>query len=803
MMASIKNTMSCDRIVFFKLKRIATSIIFGLFWAPASAEKLDFSFMQGGGETERRQWKALEDHPAAGLYYLDVSLNERKTGRYTLKVSMEDENGLCLSMDWLKKAKIFIDEKYFRGAYDSNRLCYVLSKANDTRVELDIATQSLSLTLPQISLVDIPVDTEWDYGVTALKLNYNGNFNVDQLGINSFAAGTLSANLGQWTINGNATASSGSREVSVVSASKPLKSIGGDLVIGKVQAGSSLLGNASIYGAMLSSNNSMRPNEIGYSPVFSGVAKSYARVTLMQAGSTIYSEPIPPGPFAIRNAKLLNSGDVTMIISEENGEKSHELFPLTVMTGLLTPGKSSYSLSFGKQDKVENSQQALGSVFSASYGYGLSDYTVKGDALLNSYYQGFAVSMASNLGKWGGVSVSGAYARALYEKQKNRQGSIGQLNYSNSFQSGTNLRIGWSRKLSQDYIDFSNLISSYSSNKQESKNLVRRNQLNININHNLNRKMGFGFSGWRRDYWQSNRVESGYSGTLTTQIKGISLSLGASVNRSSRGSSRQLSVLLSTSIPLMLFERKVSTFGSIRTALDGGASVSGGLSAPLDERTSISSSSSLTTDRNIQSSLSGSYSGDKANLAMNINQSPRSTTGSVSITGSVLALPTKSAVILSREATDTVAVINVKNTGGVKVIGGSAESDENGNLVVPLNSYQNNLIAVDSSTLPNSVELNETSQSVIPSHKSVTWIDFDTKLIQRYIFQIRKADGSFVPSGTWAYSKDGGLIGFIAQNGVLMINAEERLDELRVGDQCMIGASKIEHVANLQEVVCE
>lgn len=68
--------------------------------------------------------------------------------------------------------------------------------------------------------------------------------------------------------------------------------------------------------------------------------------------------------------------------------------------------------------------------------------------------------------------------------------------------------------------------------------------------------------------------------------------------------------------------------------------------------------------------------------------------------------------MFSRTSADTVAVVNVKNTPGVKVTSGNGETDKDGNLVVPLNSYNWNTVTVDAGTLPLDTELGNTSQKM-------------------------------------------------------------------------------------------
>ncbi|MXF28794.1 fimbria/pilus outer membrane usher protein, partial [Escherichia coli] len=112
--------------------------------------------------------------------------------------------------------------------------------------------------------------------------------------------------------------------------------------------------------------------------------------------------------------------------------------------------------------------------------------------------------------------------------------------------------------------------------------------------------------------------------------------------------------------------------------------------------------------------------------------------------GAVLAVPAAKDIMFSRTTGDTVAVVNVKDTPGVKVTSGDGQTDGDGNLVVPLNSYDWNTVTIDAGTLPLNTELTNTSQKVVPTDKAVVWMPFDALKVKRYLLQVKQRDGEFV-----------------------------------------------------------
>jgi outer membrane usher protein FimD/PapC len=159
-------------------------------------------------------------------------------------------------------------------------------------------------------------------------------------------------------------------------------------------------------------------------------------------------------------------------------------------------------------------------------------------------------------------------------------------------------------------------------------------------------------------------------------------------------------------------------------------------------------------------------------------------------------------VILGKNISDTVAVVNVDKAAGVTLLGGVDKTDGNGNLIVPLSRYQQNILTVDASSLPADTELAVTSQKIRPTGSSVTYLPFEAVHVKRYLLQVRQSDGSFISPGVWATSESGAPLGFVTNNGVLLINSVETLSSLYFPG-CQVPASQLRETAVLQEVKCE
>ncbi|HBB6736695.1 F4 (K88) fimbrial usher FaeD [Salmonella enterica subsp. enterica serovar Aberdeen] len=800
--------------VFFRRAALALAVSASFASATAVAEeKLDISFIQGGAGVNPEVWAALNASYAPGRYLVDLSLNGKDTGKQILDVTPEDSEVLCLPEVWLTKAGIYVSADYFREGYDATRQCYVLTKAPSVSVDFDVSTQSLALSIPQKGLVKMPENVDWDYGTSAFRVNYNANANTGRNNTSAFGSADLRANVGRWVVSSAVTATGGdsgdnSATVNMFTATRAIRALSADLAVGKTSTGDSLLGSTGTYGISLSRNNSMKPGNLGYTPVFSGIANGPSRVTLTQNGRLLHSEMVPAGPFSITDVPLYTSGDVTMAVTEENGREYVQNFPLSVMAGQLSPGQHEFSIAAGIPDEDSDLK---GGVFAASYGYGLDGLTLRTGGVFNQDWQGASAGAVLGLGYLGAVSADGTYVTAKY-RDGSRNGNKMQFSWSKQLPlTNTGLRMSWSRQ-SAEYED----MSSFDPTElwgQENHGRRTKDEWNVGISQPVGGLFSLSVSGWQRNYWPAsttdrywyrdvNGKDIGITGTLSTQIKGVSLNLGWSGSRNTQGENNW-SASASVSVPFMLFERRYSSSTAVSTSKDGGTGFSTGMSGSLNDRFSYGFGGGRDSGGGVSSYLNASYSADRAYLSGTLNHSQSGgTSGSVSASGSVLAVPAAQGIMFSRTTGDTVAVVNVKDTPGVKVTSGNGETNGDGNLVVPLNSYDWNTVTIDAGTLPLNMELSTTSMKVVPTDKAVVWMPFDALKIKRYLLQVKQRNGEFVPGGTWARDSRNTPLGFVANNGVLMINAVDAPGDITLG-QCRIPAAKLQDTEKLQEITCE
>ncbi|ARR51831.1 outer membrane usher protein PefC (plasmid) [Photobacterium damselae subsp. damselae] len=777
---------------------IILGVVIALHGAGAMATEFDLSFIQGGGQVDPSVLSNLSSNYISGRYLVDVGFNNRAIGKRIVTVTDKDRDSLCLSELWFKDAGFAINPEFYAPYFNQARQCYVISDEPNTKMDFDFSTQSIHFDIPQKGLAKkVQKISDWNYGMSAVRLNYNANASVNDIGTTVYSSTGVKVNVGHWVATTSIGISDDNIDILMVTATRALRGLNADLTLGKTSISNSLVGGGSLLGGGVASNSSMRANDIGYTPIFSGVANSNARVTLSQNGSTIYSEMVPPGPFEIGNASLLSSGDVTMTITEKDGTVRTQLFPLTIVPNMLNPGETEYSINVGLRDD-NGSEHQLGGLFAAgSFGYGFNDYTLKSSALLHTHYAATGVSMVRGLGEWGALSTEGSYSYAQYENGRDLTGGKFSLTYSKAFNESTNLQFIGSQYTSREYVEFSEFspwkIKDIDTNKQKT-------QYQLSLSHRINKTVSTGLSAWHRIYWGDKDSGSGVSLSLSSGFEHFSLSLGG--NYSQNGDNKNYGMSLSVSVPFEAWGQKYSSYGNVSINDAGNQTYTTGISSNIGDRFDYSASMGWSNSNSDKSySLNTDYRGERALLRGQLSSNGKKVTGSASVSGSAIILPEQRDFIFTRDISDTIAIANVKDALGVEFTSSPYPTNDKGNAVIPMTGYKLNRVTLNGSTLPLDTELLTTDQTVVPTAGAVVFLPFDSVKVKRYLFQIKQKNGEFVPNGTWATSASDVPLGFIAQNGILFVNSVDELTGLKLG-QCVIKGSDIKDTDKLQEVIC-
>lgn len=803
-----------------------------------SATELNTAFLQGTTDVP----SVLRDgvkYPA-GQYYVDVSLNGVRTGRMTLSVSPEDEQAgqLCLSPEWLQNAGIFFKPEAYQDTFDPVRGCYLPGRKDNTKVSFDLGAQSLDFGIPQAWLAEKNDAARWDYGISGLRVKYNGNFNQNiqsrnkqgynyDDALNAYGSFNTSLNVGRWILSSdmNATRSTWGSEFTTnnLTLSTAISQVKGDLLLGRSQTRTELFSDFDFYGAALRSNTNMRSWQTrAYAPVITGVASTTSRITITQGGYTIYSRVVPSGPYQLEDINSTSNGNLVVTVEDDGGRKTVTEYPVATLPSLLRPGDYNYNLAVGQRNDSDRLSEAFrsgnGTFGLASLDWGLSSTTLNMATLLHSGYQAAGLGVTQSMGAWGALALSVNGSRADYDDGSRRQGVSATVKYAKSFTNKTDIQLLTYRYQSPGYTEFASWNPEYGDRRK----IFDPDGLGLNdhyvwfdgrekaryearINHRMDNIYLSG-SFWQQSYWNRSQDAVGASlSASTTILDGVSLYLSGNYSRSAWSTRDDYSGSLGVSIPFSLGGVRHYSSNSVGYSRYNGASFNTSASATLNERFSYGVSAGTDEKSNHTAGATASYAFDRMQTNLAVSQSRYTTTLSGNVSGSAIATA-QTGLLLTKEASDTVAVVRIKDTPGV-TFNGSLPTNSRGSTVLYLTGYNPTTISINPENVPDSAELLNTSYDVVPTEKAIIYREFGFQNVLRYIVRVRDAQGNVLTGGS-AATEQGLDAGFITSNGVLLMNLLAAPKTITVsqssGKQCRFSAAGLkENTGTVQEIRCE
>ncbi|WP_063101995.1 PefC/AfrB family outer membrane usher protein [Escherichia coli] len=751
----------------------------------------------------------------AGQYYVDVVVNNDNVGKTSLTISADEEQAgmLCLSPEWLKTASVPIRFDNYTTEYHSQKQCYQLARDPYTRVDFNYGNQALIFSIPQTAVIDKTDNSQWDYGVNAFRLRYNGNVNhASGQQTSAYAGAALSMNVGRWVLDSNMSGTRTShgdtdfavRDAVLSTAIGPIRS---DLRIGKSWTRNDQFADFGFYGVSLRSNSNMAPWESrGYAPLISGVANTTSRITITQNGYTMYSRVVQPGPYELNDVRPVGNGDLEVTVEDANGRKTVTRYPVTTLPTLLRPGELQYDLSLGRRvsrSDIKNpfSEDDRGVVWSGSLAYGVGSTTLSGASILHNRYRSGGISITQALGGFGAVSVGGGLSQAEYDSKETVRGHSINAKYAKSFTDTTNLQLMAYRYQSRGFVEFAdfNPTDSYRRDNQKSRYEMQLTQ-RLPWNNTLS------LSGWREDYWNSQGYSSGaLLGAGFTLFDDVSFSLSAGYSKSPYREKEDYSGSLSVSIPFSTGGAKYYNISSVSHSSGSDTRFQTTVQGNPTDRLGYSVSAAASDKGSRSTSASANYDFDAVQTGAGISQDRHTTSVDGRIAGSIVATA-ESGLLFTRDQSSTMGVVRVPDVAGVR-FNGSPETNSKGYTVVGLSDYSQNRIDIDMQYVPDSLELGVTSHSVVPTEKAVIYREFGASHVKRYFLQVRNRQGQLLSGGN-ARTEQGLDAGFIARNGVLSMSLLAEPKEVNVslgeGKTCRIAMSDIRPGADkVQEVRCE
>ncbi|MGP3592745.1 PefC/AfrB family outer membrane usher protein [Vagococcus sp. WN89Y] len=810
--------MSCPQI--FRLSALSLGLLHATLGAASESvadgdTELETAFLQGTAVVPSVLKKGMM-YPA-GEYYVDVVVNNENVGKTRLNISSQEEKAgmLCLSPEWLKRAGVPIRLESYSQEYNAQADCYELARNPYTRVDFHYGNQSLIFSIPQSLVISQTDPSQWDYGVDALRLKYDGNVG-HQSGQQTSAYGSalLNVNMGRWVFDSSMSGSrnsDGKTDFAVRDAtlSTALSALRSDLRFGKSWTRNDLFSDFGFYGATLRSNRDMTPWETrGYAPLISGVAASTSRITVTQNGYTLYSRMVPPGPYELDDLRPVGNGDLEVTIEDDSGRRTVTRYPVTTLPTQLRPGELQYDISVGRKSSQSDIEKPFsdgdrGVFSSASLAYGFGSTTLSTATILHNKYRAGGVSVTQQLGELGAISVGGSLAQAKYDHHGIKRGHSISAKYARSFADTTNLSLIALRYQSKGYVEFAQFDPT---DRYGHYRYNQKSRYEMQLTHRLTKYSNLSLSAWREDYWQQPGHAVGAAlGSGITLFDDVYFSLNAGYNKYPYQEKKDYTVSLSMSVPFTLGGIRHYSNSSVSHSSISGTQFQASATGMPSDRLNYSVSAGASDKGSRSASASVNYGFDAVQTGMSVSQSRDSTSLTGNISGTVVATA-QSGLLLTRDQSDTMGVVRVPNVAGMR-FNGSPATNSKGYTVVGLSDYSQNRIDVDMENVPDDLDLDVTSYSVVPTEKAVVYREFGANYVKRYFLLVKDRMGRLLSGGD-ARTEQGLDAGFISRNGVLSMSLLSEPKEVKVslgeGRECRIPMAGIKPgVEKVQEVHCE
>lgn len=733
----------------------------------------------------------------AGEYLTDVWLNDDLLGteRLTFSKMTDGHVAVCMTTALLARLNIRASALHSTDKLSAGQCTPVEQVIPSAHLTWDSGQQKLVIAVPQEDLENtargsVPPSL-WQNGSAAAFASYNASAYQSESGGQTFNSQYLSLNsglnLGGWYLrhNGSLTnqTGSGSRYQSINTyIQHDVTPVRGRFLAGQANTSGRLFDSLSYTGVSLFSDDQMLPeSQRGYAPEIRGIARSSARVTVRQGGNVIYETTVPAGAFVINDLYPTGyGGDLNVTVREADGSESSFLVPYASVADLLRPGASRYEAVAGKyrQPNGRDGQP----FYQATWQQGITNIlTLYGGTQFSDGYQAYQAGSAVST-PLGAVALDVTQAMTSTNRDK-LSGQSYRITY-NKLVSDTqsNIALAAYRFSTRDYLDFAQAMEYQNLQKGDAvyAGLLYRtkNRYSLTLSQGLAEGWGtLSVTGLSQNYWDRTGNDMQYQFGYSNRWKRVSYSLTAARNRAPEGS-MQTSWLVSFSVPLG-DERPVTFSSALSHDSGGGLAEQVSLAGTAGESQQMSWGVSGTHSE--QGGSTGSVSGQYLSPWTTVNASAGagrdSRTFSAGFSGAVVAHP--HGVTLTPYTSDTWVVVNAPGAAGAEVSSyPGLKLDHWGNAVMPASMpYQKNTVSLDPKGLSDRVELESTTQNVVPRAGAVVVAEFATQQGYALLLTPARPEGG-LPFGTMVTDNQGNTAGMVGQGGMVYARVKDRSGKL-------------------------
>ncbi|MFN3066993.1 fimbria/pilus outer membrane usher protein [Serratia sp. J2] len=612
--------------------------------------------------------------------------------------------------------------------------------------------QLLTVDIPASLLGDSKLAGRWDDGINAAFVNYQfnyghyagENYRTAQRHDSLYADVTAGANIGPWRLRYQPvyqkdTWGEPTWHTEKALAYRDIKAWRATLTVGDSVTPSALFDNVRFRGMSLVSDSRMLPDGLRqFSPWVRGFARSNAEVRVRQNGEVIYQTFVSPGAFVLKDVyPPAIEGDLTVTIRESDSTETERKIPYSSMPNLVYVGQWRYDATVGKYQPYYGMEEDQPSFAQASLSYGLSGkVTLYGGFQGADIYRSAAVGIGKSLNHWGAISADYTFSSARQPRRSAPDtGGMARMRYAKAFPA-------WESSLSlmaqyyprQRYRTFGTAIDQQSTYWWDWEDGIfvgdfdeeKKYRLEARYNQYLSDSDSLYLTLVREATRGNQRGETSVEMGFSSSLGKVDVALYAEYNRPSYGK-EQAQLGLSVSLPL-------SALGVPRMKLNYDHTLANdrtdsrriGVSGTLLSDYSLSYNASTSQSQRYGNSkdVSGNYQYNAGEVRAGYSQGKGYRQQNMELSGSLMAH--QEGITLGQTLGETIAIVSVPGTPGIGVDNQyGVTTDWRGYaLISNLTPYRINNLTLDSFELPDTLELPESEQDVVPTAGAIMFSRF-------------------------------------------------------------------------------
>lgn len=612
--------------------------------------------------------------------------------------------------------------------------------------------QLLTVDIPASLLGDSKLAGRWDDGINAAFVNYQfnyghyagENYHTAQRHDSLYADVTAGANIGPWRLRYQPvyqkdTWGEPTWHTEKALAYRDIKAWRATLTVGDSVTPSALFDNVRFRGMSLVSDSRMLPDGLRqFSPWVRGFARSNAEVRVRQNGEVIYQTFVPPGAFVLKDVyPPAIEGDLTVTIRESDSTETERKIPYSSMPNLVYVGQWRYDATVGKYQPYYGMEEDQPSFAQASLSYGLpGKVTLYGGFQGADIYRSAAVGIGKSLNHWGAISADYTFSSARQPRRSAPDtGGMARMRYAKAFPA-------WESSLSlmaqyyprQRYRTFGTAIDQQSTYWWDWEDGIfvgdfdeeKKYRLEARYNQYLSDSDSLYLTLVREATRGNQRGETSVEMGFSSSLGKVDVALYAEYNRPSYGK-EQAQLGLSVSLPL-------SALGVPRMKLNYDHTLANdrtdsrriGVSGTLLSDYSLSYNASTSQSQRYGNSkdVSGNYQYNAGEVRAGYSQGKGYRQQNMELSGSLMAH--QEGITLGQTLGETIAIVSVPGTPGIGVDNQyGVTTDWRGYaLISNLTPYRINNLTLDSFELPDTLELPESEQDVVPTAGAIMFSRF-------------------------------------------------------------------------------